>query len=1126
MLVCRRKMSTAADSRSLAHPDRYEQAARGPGDRRALILALSFFAAVAIVWIALFTTSHFFHRDAHDYAQIGRQIRNLEGYTSRQIFPRYIPYFQERGYLHSEQWPSLLRYPITPTLSAFVQLMEPDVVRAGVIQSGICFLLSVPLFFLLARRLTNLAIASLATVVYVGDPRIWRDGYNGMTESVAILLLLGIFYTAFHPATHRGSRPGWLLLGVLCGLAYLSRTQLILLFPLGVALALARLGRSRGLGASIVFVIGIASAVVPWLVRNYAVTGNPLFAFTTTRVLMAATAHHTRIDRELDAPVDVATVIDVYGEEILAKVLDQFWPNLVDPAFWLGAVGAYAVFFPLFCLAVLFRKRRPPGLQFLHFEIAVLVFTLINFLIVCVIYHRQRYYDILIPFLVIVIVRRIWWLIELAAPFRSRVTGYSILVLLFVAAAVRATSTLVEHASLPAADPLDARSYQELSELVGDDSIVASDVSAKVTLFNGNRSVRLPNDPEEILEINQRYIALDYVLASEGFQRPGFRTFTQSEGFRSQYHLVRRLPNRSLLYKRNPPKVGARQQRYYAAQLHLHGSLSEGLGTMRGHNMVARRVGTIEVLWWTDHDWRVARYTYLPGFYFEARTTEKEIPYRGVPWRKPFRAITFGWVSELSGRALRDHTAGPTEEMAVEGRRSLVLEATAMPNAAEWGCSQARLFAKGGRFKAALAADVVLRIAVNIADPSDEDTRVVVKLKLSRQPEGLAELRYVLGDPGRRRVEGEDGKRVGIVPLPADAGGWSDVVLPVTEDAVALGLGGWDNGLNEIRLGVCARRGAEVTANFDDLRIETKLTSHEVLERQQRMALDFEEEFGLVNHVGSELSASFHMNAYLPRIELPDFERFPHGMQPREIVAWAHERGGLASYNHMFGTQAPALPAEEVRAHKDRMRALVINNRAYSADLLEVGYPQRSEPLIAHLEVWDQLSARRIFLTAIGSSDSHDQNEGWTDGNNFVTWIWARSPRAEDLIDGLRQGRAFLGDSTRFRGSLDLETEGGLPMGRVVVTDRSHHDLRLRLTDLPENTRVRWIVHGQEARRSSPPGGDFEGSLQVDTREYRFVRVEVWQGERGLAFSNCLYFVPASEGGAPETHRTVTLTGS
>ena len=43
----------------------------------------------------------------------------------------------------------------------------------------------------------------------------------------------------------------------------------------------------------------------------------------------------------------------------------------------------------------------------------------------------------------------------------------------------------------------------------------------------------------------------------------------------------------------------------YAVQTHVHGSMSEGPGSMRGANIQAKKLG-LDVLWWSDHDWRMA----------------------------------------------------------------------------------------------------------------------------------------------------------------------------------------------------------------------------------------------------------------------------------------------------------------------------------------------------------------------------------------------------------------------------------------------------------------------------------------------------------------------------------------
>ena len=68
--------------------------------------------------------------------------------------------------------------------------------------------------------------------------------------------------------------------------------------------------------------------------------------------------------------------------------------------------------------------------------------------------------------------------------------------------------------------------------------------------------------------------------------------------------------------------------RPYSVQMHLHGSMSEGSGSMRGANVQAKRLG-LDVLWWTDHDWRIAYHTYADGYDFEADdlSATRPVPY-------------------------------------------------------------------------------------------------------------------------------------------------------------------------------------------------------------------------------------------------------------------------------------------------------------------------------------------------------------------------------------------------------------------------------------------------------------------------------------------------------------------
>jgi hypothetical protein len=551
--------------------------------------------------------------------------------------------------------------------------------------------------------------------------------------------------------------------------------------------------------------------------------------------------------------------------------------------------------------------------------------------------------------------------------------------------------------------------------------------------------------------------------------------------------------------------AGAEEGRYYPVQLHLHGSMSEGDGSMRGHNAVARELGTVDVLWWTDHDWRIAGHGHLPGFGFERRRESSPVPYRDTPWNEEDEGeddeASVRWKEEQEPGIARLETR-LDDRVVAAGGRSLRLEVASAPRNDDWRWAGITLDAGGGRLKAPLAADVEVELLVR-PGRCGESCRPLIRLHLSRQSEAAAEIDYVLGEEaGEPWVEQRGRRRVGVVPLAAPAGQWTRLVLAVTHDALRLGLGGWDNSLRRISIGAAVRRGGRAALHVDELRVRRLRSGAEVLARAEEIAAALEAEHGLVNHVGLEVSYGVHLNVYLPRIEMPDFERYPHGMPPGDVVAWAHARGGVASYNHVFGTVEA-----QAGKYESRVRYL-LDNRGFGADLLEVGYPHRVLPLARHLAAWDALSLAGVVIGGVGTSDSHSQTQGWRNGNNFVTWVWAASARREDLIAGLRSRRAFFGDPVLFRGELSLETAAGVPMGQAIRSAARRQGVVLRVTALPEGATVRWIEQGEAVEVLKPPAGDFVRTFRVKTRKVRFARAEVWLGERGIAFSNCLYFLP------------------
>ena len=57
----------------------------------------------------------------------------------------------------------------------------------------------------------------------------------------------------------------------------------------------------------------------------------------------------------------------------------------------------------------------------------------------------------------------------------------------------------------------------------------------------------------------------------------------------------------------------------WSAQLHLHGPFSEGAGSIDSHSYQATDVG-VDLLWWSDHDFRTDSFRAPAHFGFEGRS--------------------------------------------------------------------------------------------------------------------------------------------------------------------------------------------------------------------------------------------------------------------------------------------------------------------------------------------------------------------------------------------------------------------------------------------------------------------------------------------------------------------------
>lgn len=570
------------------------------------------------------------------------------------------------------------------------------------------------------------------------------------------------------------------------------------------------------------------------------------------------------------------------------------------------------------------------------------------------------------------------------------------------------------------------------------------------------------------------------------------------------------------------------------AQLHIHQSMSEGEASFRGNVEAARRGGVIDVIWFTDHDWRMALHSYVSEFGFEEGIGPEThvIPRRIIKPGPPEDQAISGWWPGDHGRGTDpgDMETRPAElpaglvaasstrvsEPVHEGRGALRLEATAAEDAADFAAHSLQFKASGFRAIRPLAAGIKVHLSIYPAEEAGPDARIRVRFVLSEQPPDLrAELNYWLADSLPEDTAERRRQKIADHLVTYTTGEWNHLTFDLTEDAIADGIGGMDNAMADMRISVEARNGTRVAAVFDGLRIEHTRSGESLMQIAGEMAEGLSGD-GLTLHVGQEISYGAHLNALGPQVPLFDNRKYSHGLLGTETAEFIHGHGGIAILDHMYGVGRveSGLTGDEQAERRmvERTVGSLLAVNAYGADALEVGYPLRGGmTLDHHLEAWDRIGQEGIVITGVGTADTHSNRRTWKTGrpNNWTTWIWAATPAMEDLMAGIREGACVFGDPSRWDGRMDLFTADGRVMGDVVVGGEASQEVTFMADGLAPGWEARLINNGRVFEAVPVSGSEMKISRRMETATTSVVRFCVHDAEgEAVVCSNPIYFYP------------------
>lgn len=483
--------------------------------------------------------------------------------------------------------------------------------------------------------------------------------------------------------------------------------------------------------------------------------------------------------------------------------------------------------------------------------------------------------------------------------------------------------------------------------------------------------------------------------------------------------------------------------------MHVHASFSEGGASMQAHLAEAERTG-VDVIWWTEHDHRMVARRYLTDVHFDGLTEWSGAT--SVTWR----STVVGDLDTSSGSIVSQ----PMSPSDVGGR---ALRMSAVSRGSTSGTRTVAAHVKDYGLNTSLDGTTIAVDVWPIETSVDAWFDIVIETSyrpaLQGRPAGVYSLRYRIGGSRQPGTVVEVDPLHGLVVMDAVTDVWTTLVLDPVADMTVI----WpdidfrDAALTGFAFAVTSRDLAPSTVVVDALRFDRlRKGATAVLEVQRDLMAHYAPLYPtVVQHQGLEVSENTpHLNWFGDPEIWPASD--PANADIGLAVSTIQASGGVASYNHPFGTSGSAISADQRAKKRRALNATFIEERVFGADVLEVGYTGGRAGMTQsdYIAVWDVLSRNLVFATGVGVTDDHEGRD-WTNQRwRHVTGVWAQDAELASLQSALRAGRAWFSDLAAFNGTIDVIGAGFVPMGSVGRVDTDRSTLDIFVSGLPAQWRI------------------------------------------------------------------------
>jgi len=456
------------------------------------IIISSLILLAMLIWVLIYSLAptNLIGTDSCLYASIARNIVRGNGFVTDTVCLNDI----NRATIEQTQSVADRILPLHPFVLSLFFFILGVFTKTVIISSGMFFILTVPIIYLLAKDLFGCKVGILSGILYIFTPHIlFNFSFSGLTEPFYTFLIVLALYIAYKSVSLKQIILAGLILGLSCMVRYNS---FFFIIPFAVYVYIKN-GENKT-KCALYFIAGVSAVLLPYFITNYWIYGSPFIGIIT------------KIHRESTGQIHALPLLEYIGRTFYDIII-----NIVNFKYILFGGNYFNPYLSVFfIIGMLTTSDRKETELFKGVFFAVLLIQLI--LTFSIFEKPFAIYRQLVPLIPIVLIFTSGFLVSIVEKLIENKSTLNYMLVIIISFLV--ISTLYQHNKSMYNNRVSNElvNFNELGNLINTntkkDDIVLTSLTSVISWYSDRKVVLLPPSPENLKNIAQEKIDKLFVL--------------------------------------------------------------------------------------------------------------------------------------------------------------------------------------------------------------------------------------------------------------------------------------------------------------------------------------------------------------------------------------------------------------------------------------------------------------------------------------------------------------------------------------------------------------------------------------------------------------------------------------